>query len=114
MNLFDFECKECANEIVKISKFKDMFTIKRGSLITCKSCGTQYQVVGLLSKVIFWLDTLLFGTGAFLVGWLFLTVLVDSIIPIRMGIWAWAVSLVLYFVVEWAITLLLPLKLIKK
>lgn len=116
MELLTLKCKECGNKVNKINKFQDIFLIKKGKAIVCKQCHTKYAVPKIIQKIGSIYHYLFIG-GLIAIIWLFLTVFIDNMLGKEIsniiGIWMWAISAVVYILIEMIITLVLPLKKIK-
>ena len=113
IRLFTFNCEKCGNEIKKINKFTDIFLIKRGKIIECTKCHTQYAVPNMIQKSGSLYHYLFLG-GLVAIIWLSLTVLIDNIvgkeISDTIGIWMWLISAIIYLCIEAIVALVLPLK----
>ncbi len=116
MSLLKINCDTCGNKINKINSIKDVFLIKSGRKIICKNCGSEYTVLNIIRKVGSFYNYLLIG-GLSIFIWLLLTVLVGDILGKEMsntlGIWTWALSAIVYIVLEYIVAIILPLKQIK-
>jgi len=116
VGLLTLKCKKCGSEIKKISKFIDIFSIKRGKIIECKQCHTKYAVPKAIQRIGTIYHYLFIGGGIAII-WLFLTVLMDKIfrdeLSSLIGVWMWLISALIYILIEIMIALLLPLKKIK-
>ncbi len=113
MEIFSFICTECGTKVNKINKFSDIFLIKRGKIIECKKCHTQYAVPKTIQKIGSVYHYLFIG-GLIAIIWLFLTVFIDNLIGKEIsdaiGIWMWAISAVVYILIESIIALVLPMQ----
>lgn len=101
-----FECENCKNKIKKIEKFFDIFNIKKGQLISCSGCNSQYAINGYIAKFFKIYYTFIWGIAP--INFLVIIYVLGVYLNIKGLFTLLVTSVSIYYLIELTIAIFLP------